>query len=188
MTDIHFMLYSNCFNPLGPNGDQHKFSLNNIHMLSRKMVMRVNTMITKEKILWSVIKLSQLILKGNVWRAVWRICMWIVGLEGFFKLKIILLTNLQSKSNNSFHRTYLRVAHVCSEKGKDPGLTLNSECPLVSPWISKCSRQTGKIRFWKVTNEIYRLTSRNISLVLFCDDFRNRRKTHTLWGGTKLYS
>ena len=51
MTDIHFMLYSNCFNPLGPNGDQHKFSLNNIHMLSRKMVMRVNTMITKEKIL-----------------------------------------------------------------------------------------------------------------------------------------
>ena len=45
--------------------------------------------------------------------------MWILGLEGFLKLKMILLTNLQSKSNNSFHRTYLRVAHVCSEKGKD---------------------------------------------------------------------
>ena len=155
-------------------------------MLPREMVMRVNTMITKEKMLWSVIKLSQLILKGNVWRAVWRICMWILGLEGFLKLKMILLTNLQSKSNNSFHRTYLRVAHVCSEKGKDPGLTLNSECPLVSPWVSKCSRQTDKIRFWKETNKIYRLTSRNISLLLFCDDFRNRHKTHTLWGDTKL--
>ena len=51
--------------------------------------------------------------------------MWILGLEGFFKLKMILLTNVQSKSNNSFHRTYLRVAHVCSEKGKDPGLSVH---------------------------------------------------------------
>ena len=39
-------------------------------------------MITKEKIPWSVIKFSQLILKGNVWRSVWRICMLILGLEG----------------------------------------------------------------------------------------------------------
>ena len=90
------------------------------------------------------------------------------------------------QSNNSFHRTYLCVTHVCSEKGKDLGLTLNSECPLVSLWVSKCSRQTDKIRFWKETSKIYRLTSRNISLLLFCDDFRNRNKTHTLWGGTKL--
>ena len=62
--------------------------------------------------------------------------MWILGLEGFFKLKMILLTNLQSKSNNSFHRTYLRVAHVCSEKGKDPGLTLNSECHRLKKGVS----------------------------------------------------
>ena len=39
-------------------------------------------MITKEKIPWSVIKFSQLILKGNVWRSVWRICMLILGLKG----------------------------------------------------------------------------------------------------------
>ena len=38
-------------------------------------------MITKEKIPWSVIKFSQLILKGNVWRSVWRICMLILGLK-----------------------------------------------------------------------------------------------------------
>ena len=99
-------------------------------------------------------------------------------------MKTILLTNLQCKSNNSFHRTNLRPMFVLR---KDPGLTLNSKSPLVSPWVSKCSRQTGKIRFWKETKEIYRLTSRNISLLLFCDDFRNRRKNHTLWGGTKLY-
>ena len=44
--------------------------------------MRINEMITKEKMPRSFIKFSQLILKGNVWRSVWRICMWILGLKG----------------------------------------------------------------------------------------------------------
>ena len=39
------------FNPLSPNSDQHEFSPNNISTLSREMVMRVNKMITKEKML-----------------------------------------------------------------------------------------------------------------------------------------
>ena len=39
-------------------------------------------MITKEKLPWCFIKFSQLILKGNVWRSVWRIHMWILGLKG----------------------------------------------------------------------------------------------------------
>ena len=39
-------------------------------------------MITKEKRLWSFIKFSQLIFNGNVWRLVWRICIWILGLKG----------------------------------------------------------------------------------------------------------
>ena len=43
-------------------------------------------MITKEKIPWCFIKLSQLILKGNVWRSVWRICMWILGLNGLKRI------------------------------------------------------------------------------------------------------
>ena len=38
-------------NPLSPNSDQHQFSLNNIHMLPREMVMRVHKMITKGKML-----------------------------------------------------------------------------------------------------------------------------------------
>ena len=37
-------------------------------------------MMAKEKIPCSVIKFSQLIRKGNVWRSVWRICMLILGL------------------------------------------------------------------------------------------------------------
>ena len=41
----------NNINPLSPNSDQHQFSPNNIHMLPRGMVMRVNKMITKEKML-----------------------------------------------------------------------------------------------------------------------------------------
>ena len=49
-------------NPVSPNSDQHQFSATNIRMLPREMVMRVNKMITKEKMLRSVIKFSQLIL------------------------------------------------------------------------------------------------------------------------------
>ena len=37
-------------------------------MLPRKMVMRVNKIIAKEKMLQSVIKFSLLILEGNVWK------------------------------------------------------------------------------------------------------------------------
>ena len=39
-------------NPLGPNSDQHQFSPNNINMLPREMVMSVNKMISKEKIMF----------------------------------------------------------------------------------------------------------------------------------------
>ena len=63
------------FNPLSPNSDQHQFSPNNIHTLSRNKVMRINEMITKERMPRSFIKVPLLILKGNVWRSVWRICM-----------------------------------------------------------------------------------------------------------------
>ena len=38
-------------NLLSPNGEQHKFSPNNIHTLPKEMVMRVNKMITTEKTL-----------------------------------------------------------------------------------------------------------------------------------------
>ena len=53
-------LTSPWLNPLSPDSDQHQFSPKNIHMLPREMIMRVIKMITKEKMLWSVIKLSQL--------------------------------------------------------------------------------------------------------------------------------
>ena len=53
----------NVINPLSPDSDQDQFSPNNIHMLLREMAVRVNKMITKEKMLWSSTKFSQLILK-----------------------------------------------------------------------------------------------------------------------------
>ena len=68
-------------NPLSPNSDQHQFSPNNIHTLSRNKVMRINEIITEEKMPRLFIKVSQLILKGNVWRSVWRICKWMLGLN-----------------------------------------------------------------------------------------------------------
>ena len=36
-------------NPLSPNSDQHQFSPNNIYTMSRDNVMRINKMITLEK-------------------------------------------------------------------------------------------------------------------------------------------
>ena len=35
----------------------------------------------KEKNIWSFTKFSQIIIQGNVWRPVWRISMWILGLK-----------------------------------------------------------------------------------------------------------
>ena len=86
MTDTPSLVYELVLelplNPLSPNSDQHQFSPNNIYTLSRDKVMRIYEMITKEKMLRSAVKFSQLILLGNVWRSVWRICMWILGLKG----------------------------------------------------------------------------------------------------------
>ena len=39
-----------CYIPLSPNNDHHQFSPNDIHTLAREMIMRINKMITKEKI------------------------------------------------------------------------------------------------------------------------------------------
>ena len=45
--NIHVGLYRTVgTNPLSPDSDQDQFSPNNIHMLPREMVMRVNKMIT----------------------------------------------------------------------------------------------------------------------------------------------
>ena len=43
--------YCKILNPLSPNRDQQQFSPNNIHMLPREMVITVNKMISKEKML-----------------------------------------------------------------------------------------------------------------------------------------
>ena len=79
---IKFSQLIEFFKPLSANSNQKQVSPNNIHTLSRDKVMRINKMISIEKIPWSFIKLSQLILKGDVWRSVWRICIWILGLKG----------------------------------------------------------------------------------------------------------
>ena len=76
------MLYRHPRNPLSPNSDQHQFSPNIIHTFSRDKVRRINKMITKETMPWSFIKFSQLILKGNVCRSLWRICTCILALKG----------------------------------------------------------------------------------------------------------
>ena len=85
---ISLSLLSWWVNPLSANSDQQQFSPNDINSLSRDKVMRINKMIIMEKIPLSFIKFCQLILKGDVWRSVWRICMWILGLKGLNSVNI----------------------------------------------------------------------------------------------------
>ena len=54
---------SNKIHPLGPKSDQHQFSPNNISRSSRVKVMRITSLITKRRTLWSSTKFSQLFLK-----------------------------------------------------------------------------------------------------------------------------
>ena len=78
-------------NPLSPNSDQHQFSPNNIHTMSRDQVMRSNKVITQETTLSSFINFSQPIHEGNLQRTVWRICMWILGLKGLMGMSLCML-------------------------------------------------------------------------------------------------
>ena len=66
--------------------------------------------------------------------------------SNFFTMKMILLTNLQCKSNNSYHRT------VCSEKGK------NSESYLASAHgkQARSAFETKQTKFTGLLPEIYR--------------------------------
>ena len=44
--------------------------------------MRITKLITKRENALILNQILSTILKGNVWRSVWRICMWILGLKG----------------------------------------------------------------------------------------------------------
>ena len=66
--------------PLNPTIEQHQFSPN-ISRSSRVQVMRNTKLITKGEMFCSYIKFPQLILQGNVWILVWRICIWIMGIK-----------------------------------------------------------------------------------------------------------
>ena len=57
-------------------------SPNNINTLSLEKVRRINKIVAKRKMSQSLIKFSKPILKENVWRSVWRICMWILRFKG----------------------------------------------------------------------------------------------------------
>ena len=53
-------------------------------------VMRILEMITKGKVLRSFVKFSQGIFIGNVWRSIWRICIWILELKGLKKSLMVV--------------------------------------------------------------------------------------------------
>ena len=120
----------NIFHPLSFKSDQHVFSPNYINTLSRKKVGRINKMMNKGEMLWFLTKFSRLILYGNVWTLVWRICIWILGLKG--------LTN----KVNSLQQGHLGIGTKCPsqsdvlliesqvrgvKKGRDPGSIKVSE-------------------------------------------------------------
>ena len=58
---------------------------------------------------WSDIKSSQLIHKGNVWRSVWRICMWILGLNGLRHLKCLWVKYRRLKITNKLSKNCCQI-------------------------------------------------------------------------------
>ena len=80
---------------------------------------------------WSFIKFSQLILKGNVWRSVWRICMWILGLKGSMlmlsKASMIIFVRVRTGLGKPGKSWNLRI--LFSRPGKSWNL-------IVGPWES----------------------------------------------------
>ena len=46
----------------------------------------MSKMISKEKMFWSFNTFYPLVLWGNVWRSMWRICMWIFGVKGLIQI------------------------------------------------------------------------------------------------------
>ena len=69
MTKLVFSLFC-------PKNDQHQFLMTISIQIKGKDY--ENQVITKGEIIWS----SQLILLGKIWRSHWKICMWILELNG----------------------------------------------------------------------------------------------------------
>lgn len=79
-------------------------------MYSRETVMRINKMMTYRENTLIFYKFSQLILTGNEWRSVWRICKWMLGLKERirnFKDRLLRLQTLRLKLALSRFFTYL---------------------------------------------------------------------------------
>ena len=74
---------SNPVTPLSPNSDEDQISPNNIHTLSRDKLWELIKMNdhTRE----NVLIFYQILSTYSLWRSVWRICMWILGLKGLMK-------------------------------------------------------------------------------------------------------
>ena len=129
-------------------------------------------MITQVKMPWSFIKFSQLILKGNVWRSVWRICMWILGLNGLSSKKHLLELSLSLDlmlvhSGNHLHcinvggERWSEAKHCFFEQKSMMTLTLESTpivlwsksftatpfltCPLENKWTCMCTMHKNGI-------------------------------------------
>ena len=116
-------------NKISSSGFPIAFSPNNIYSSSKEKVMRINTVITKGKMLWSLIKFSQLILQENVWRSVLEICLWILVLQESTTDIVIHVTRNGWITAKKCH---LRTKFHCFKKG-------NRSCRV---WCTDC---------WKVT-------------------------------------
>ena len=84
------------------------FLLTKINTSPRINFVRVNKLMINEKMIWSFIKFSQLILTGNEWRSVWRICKWMFKERiRNFKDRLLRLQTLRLKLALPRFFTYL---------------------------------------------------------------------------------
>ena len=76
-------------NPLSPDSDQDQFSPNNIHMLPREIVMRVNKWSPKRKCFDILPNSLNVFLKEMYRDQFGEFLMWILGLKGLMRYTVL---------------------------------------------------------------------------------------------------
>ena len=148
---------------------QHQFSRNN-KINKRKGYenysiedQRENTLILNQ--------ILSTILKGNVWRSVWTICIWILELKGLRELNIRNIPvylhrfHLHSSDNKAFSNVFFRDLQEGTGSHKWMDHQTNIATVYIIIW-TRCNRQTVKIIMWYITYQWDLHTSKAHFLIL----------------------
>ena len=137
---------------------QHQFSPNNISRskINKRKGYEIYSIDDRRENTLIFYQILSTILKRNVWRSVWRICIWILGLKGLRELNIRNIPvylhrfHLHSSYNKAFSNVFFRDLQVGTGSYKWMDHQTNIATVYIIIW-TRCNRQTVKIIMWYVT-------------------------------------